>query len=180
VATNNDTHSGTPREVAPGLFMYLPTAWTVPDVEIEGSLYDVEMTLDLTAEGVRPTSVTVTAHEGSPPVSGTTLRALRVWDMARDGILAGVNRGSSSTSHGVTRWAMTLADTTPGLSDDEVARLRLQGPTDETLGWVAYFYNLAGVLGMPPARFVEVNLVVPRTTASKWVRRAREKGLISG
>jgi len=75
---------------------------------------------------------------------------------------------------------VTQFDPVGDLSDEEVARLRKQGPTDETLGWVAYFYNLAGILGLPPAKQVEVSLRVPRTTASKWVRRAKEKGLIDG
>jgi len=127
------------------------------DVELESAFYDVEMTLDMTKEGIRPTSVKVAAQEGGPPVTGTTLRALRVWDLARAAIPSTVSNA---------------------LSDEDVARLRTQGPTDETLGWVAYFYNLAGVLGVPPARQVEIDLGLPRTTASKWVRRAREKGLI--
>jgi hypothetical protein len=66
------------------------------------------------------------------------------------------------------------------LSDQDVAYLRLQGPTDDSLEWVAYFYNLAGVLGLPPARQVEVGLDLPRTTATKWIRRARDKGLLDG
>jgi hypothetical protein len=49
-----------------------------------------------------------------------------------------------------------------------------------TLEWVAFFYNLGRAVGLPPARQVELELNVPRTTASKWVRRAREEGLIHG
>src|ERR1019366_3914696 len=81
-------------EVAPGLFMGLPGVATFEDAELEGALYDVEMTLDMTAEGIRPTSVKVSAQEGSPPVTGTTLRALRVWDLAREAILLGISRGA--------------------------------------------------------------------------------------
>jgi len=176
VSFNSDPRSAISNEVAPGLFMAVPGVAEFEGVDLEGALYDVEMILDMTEEGIRPTSVKVTAQEGSPPVTGTTLRALRVWDLARAAIPEGL-------SHGVrTEQAdgsfVTQFDPVGDLSDEEVARLRKQGPTDETLGWVAYFYNLAGILGLPPAKQVEVSLRVPRTTASKWVRRAKEKGLI--
>jgi hypothetical protein len=36
------------------------------------------------------------------------------------------------------------------------------------------------VLGLPPAKQVELSFEVPRTTASKWVRRARERGFLDG
>ena len=163
-------------EVAPGLFMGLPGVATFEDAELEGALYDVKMTLDMTAEGIRPTSVTVTAQQDSPAVTGTTLRALRVWDLAREAILIGVSRGTrTDTKDG----SFEVGIMGSALPNEEVARLRAQGPTDETLGWVAYFYKLGDVLGLPPAKQVEVSLQLPRTTASKWVRRAREKGLIA-
>ena len=164
-------------EVAPGLFMAVPGLARFTDVELESAFYDVEMTLDMTKEGIRPTSVKVAAQEGSPPVTGTTLRALRVWDLARAAIPLGISRGAQTEQEGGSFVTSTVSNALP---DEDVARLRAQGPTDETLGWVAYFYNLAGVLGLPPAKQVEVSLEVPRTTASKWVRRAREKGLIGG
>ena len=166
-------------EVAPGLFMATPAGVDFNGVELEGALYDVEMILDMTDEGFRPTSVKVTSQAGSPPVTGTTLRALRVWDLARAAIPLGVSRTVQRTEQKDGSF-VTQIEPVDELSDEEVARLRKQGPTEETLGWVAYFYNLAGILGLPPAKQVEVSLKVPRTTASKWVRRAKEKGLIDG
>jgi hypothetical protein len=158
------------REVAPGLVMGLPGQATFTDVELEGTLYRVEMTLDLTAEGIRPTSVCVTSQPGNAPVSGTTLRAVRVWDLAREVIVTNVMPGRGDVPSGGI-------PVTIGQGPD-VSRLRALGPVDETLKWVAYFYNLAGILGLPPAKQVETALGVPRTTASKWVRRARDRGLI--
>lgn len=62
---------------------------------------------------------------------------------------------------------------------DDLAKVcRFQGPTPETLGWVALIYGSAKELGLPPARQVEKDLGLPRTTASKWVRRARQQGFI--
>jgi len=176
VSFNSDPRSAISNEVAPGLF-WAPGVAGFAGVDLEGALYDVEMTLDMTGEGIRPTSVKVTAQEGSPPVTGTTMRALRVWDLARAAIPFGLSQGVQTEQEDGS--FVTQFDPVDGdLSDEDVARLRAQGPTDETLGWVAYFYNLAGILGLPPAKQVEVSLKVPRTTASKWVRRAKEKGLI--
>jgi transposase-like protein len=43
----------------------------------------------------------------------------------------------------------------------------------------AWVYNVASLVGLPPAKKVERELGLPRTTASKWIRRARDMGLIS-
>lgn len=64
------------------------------------------------------------------------------------------------------------------LDDDEIRRLRDQGPTRETLGWVAHTYRLAVVLGDPPTQAVEQSLGLPRSTAGRWVTLARREGLL--
>lgn len=148
-------------EIAEGITIELPASALFDDVEIEGEPHRVTMRLELTTEGIRPTSVTVDGQ--SRPVSGTTLRAVRVWDLAEQAIRLGLDRTSG---------APTV------LSSKKAAQLRASGPQTETLEWVAFFYNLGHAIGLAPARKVELELGVPRTTASKWVRRAREAGLI--
>ncbi len=161
---------------APGLFMHLPGTVTQSDVEIEGALYDVAIVLDRTAEGgVRATAVTVTAHDGSPPVTGTTLRAVRVWDLVQQAILLAAHRGRRKVANEVT----TTEVLTSTLSDADAEQLRLHGPTDKSLEWVAHFYNLAQAVGLPPAKQVQLAIGLPRTTATKWIKRARDKGLLS-
>lgn len=130
----------------------------------------------MTEEGIRPISVQVYAPEGSPPVSGTTLRAVRVWALVQHALTVAVEHGQANMTE--REGHVAIVGRAVELSDEDVARIRAQGPTDESLAVVARFYNLAGVLGLPPAKQVELNLDLPRTTASKWVRRAREKGLL--
>ena len=168
---NEDKHAKL-REVAKGLFMTLPGIGKFEGMPLLGAFYDVEMTVDMTDEGIRATAVKVTAQQGSPPVTGTILRAVRVWDALREVIVLGTRPGSRHERGVLVR--------VEGLSEEKLVALRQQGPTDETLEWVAYFYKLGGVLGLPPAKQVELSFEIPRTTASKWVRRAREKGLIDG
>ncbi len=167
--------SGPPQEVAPGLFMALPGKGKFSGMELDGALYDVEMLFHKTPHGVRPMSVTVTSHDSAVPITGTALRALRVWDAARSAIVHGVDReGYEPTQNHPPGMVMEKW----GLSDQKIEAIRKQGPTSESLEWVAFLYNLAEVLGYPPTKQVETVLGLPRATASNWVRRARDKDLL--
>lgn len=53
------------------------------------------------------------------------------------------------------------------------------GPTTETLRHVAALYRLAVVLGDAPTQRVADTLGVPRSTASRWVTRARDRGYLT-
>jgi hypothetical protein len=128
-----------------------------------GSRYTVHTVVRMTTDGVRPTSVAVEASKGSPPITGTVLRAVKVGELATDAIRLGLTReGGRATV----------------LSKERAQLLRAQGPLSDTLEWVAYLHNRATAVGLSAARQVELELGVPRTTASKWVKRAREAGLI--
>ncbi|WP_341359075.1 hypothetical protein V5H98_15230 [Georgenia sp. M64] len=172
--------------------MRVPVTVLCEGVELEGALYDVALTIDMTDDdGLRPVAVKVAAQKGSPPIASTTLRSVKVGELTREalalvveprarrrtGLVGPHARAIDVAKHGMDPAQHTVT-ITPNLDDEARARLRQQGPTDEALAWVAYFYNLATLLGLPPARHVEVNLGLPRTTASKWVRRARERGLL--
>lgn len=170
--------NGRPVELAPELFMNLPCRATFSDYEADGALVNVTLTLGLTAEGVRPTAVKVADPSAERPISGTTLRAVKVHDLARYAIATAVYRGRPNYIEGRLVSIDELAEARV-LSDEETRRIRAQGPVDESLRWVVDFYNLGLILGLPPARQVELSLGLPRTTASKWIRRAREAGMLN-
>jgi excisionase family DNA binding protein len=151
----------TRHRLAEGIALQLPANAFFHDVELEGGPHRIAMRLEMTSEGVRPTQVTVDGN--ARPVTGTTLREVRVWDLAERAIRLGLSRSGGAPTQ---------------LGDEQAAELRASGPKPETLDWVAFFYNLGSAIGLPAARQVEIGLGVPRTTASKWVRRAREAGLI--
>ena len=162
------------REVAPGVLIALPGTATFEGVNLGGALYKVELGLDMTPAGIRPVSVKVTAAIGGPPVTGTALRAVRVADLARTAIILGALRGrTTATGKGATR-----TDILSPLTDKDIELIRLRGPVRESVEWAAYFYNLGQLAGLPPARQVELSLGLPRSTAAKWVKRARDMGLI--
>lgn len=53
------------------------------------------------------------------------------------------------------------------------------GPTEETLRAVARIYRLAVLLGGPATQQVAISLGVPRSTAGRWVTRARDRGYLT-
>jgi hypothetical protein len=169
---------GPPRAIAPGLYMALPSVMIWKDLELDGQSYDVTVGINMTPYGVRATSLNVSSPSDGVPVTSKTLRALRVWDATRTALINGVSRGSTRTTDTGLE-VMTEVMTMQGApSDEKVAQLRKQGPTDESLEWVAFYYNLAEVLQLPPAKQVEANLGLPSATASRWIKRAKDKGLI--
>jgi len=164
-----------PSEIAPGLFMWLPGTAAFEPVALDGAPYRVELRLDMTPDGIRPVSVTVTAPEGSPPVTGTTLRAVQVQNLTRTGIIQGALRGRSETT---VKDGTSIELLSPSRTEQDIELIRLRGPVRESLEVAAYLYNLAGLIGLHPAKEVERELGLPRTTATKWIRRARDMGLI--
>lgn len=61
------------------------------------------------------------------------------------------------------------------LSEQEAELIRLRGPVASSLEHAARIYN-AAERGLDPARQVELVIGLPRTTVTRWVRRAREAG----
>lgn len=72
------------------------------------------------------------------------------------------------------------------LSVEELANLRSRGPgSEDTLRVVADAYNVAEALGIPVSKHVQRVFssngkldLLPRATASAWIRRAKDQGLI--
>lgn len=131
----------------------------------------------MTPEGIKPVELRLRSDAASPALTSTILRAVKLGELTQQVLLKSVESGDVHSSE----YEITIESHGPvaELSEKEIQRIREQGPTDESLQWAANFYNLGQVLGLPPAKQVEINLGLPRTTASKWVRRAREKGLLA-
>lgn len=165
-----------PRQVAPGLVVKLPVVGHFTNLDIEGNRYNLDLVLDMTSEGIKPVDLRLRPDATAPGLTSTILRALKIGELTQQVLLRSVESGDVHSSD----YEITIDSHGPvaELSEHDIQRIREQGPTDESLQWTANFYNLGQVLGLPPAKQVELNLGLPRTTASKWVRRAREKGLL--
>ncbi|GAB3210943.1 hypothetical protein SAMN02745673_02586 [Marinactinospora thermotolerans DSM 45154] len=53
------------------------------------------------------------------------------------------------------------------------------GPTEEALTWVAYLYRMALIFGHAPVPAVGEALGLPKSTANRWITRARDRGLLT-
>lgn len=164
-ATNNDSHWPRYVEVAAG--MHVPELVQVRD-DSGDYVVEVDVVPDagrLVAQGVR-----VTRKPGGPAVTGEGLRAVQVASLTRRAIGRLLEVSERDGKQAVTKRRK--------LHPDDVPRLRENGPTTETLDWVAHLYRLALVTGEPPTKAVETALDIPRSTAGRWVAAARERGLL--
>ncbi|MDT0309269.1 hypothetical protein RM780_20225 [Streptomyces sp. DSM 44917] len=105
-------------------------------------------------------SLTVTAREGGE-VTGEVLRAVPVATVMRDGVLSALQ-------------SITLLAAGPIPED-----ITEGGPTTRALEWVARLYRMALVLGEPPIPAVAAGLDLPKSTASRWITRARDRGFLT-
>lgn len=136
------------------------------DGDIEGTI-----TWDEDAEEYRVSRLLVTARAGGPPITGTMLRAIPLHSIVR-------------TLVDVTARYLVPTPTPSGgyeirelqTSEQEWDRLGAQGPTPETLDWVARTYLLAKAQLEPPTKAVADTFKVTSRTATYWVKLARERG----
>ena len=54
------------------------------------------------------------------------------------------------------------------------------GPTPDTLELLQLVYGIAALAGQPPMRAVAVELGIPERTATHWITKARNAGLLEG
>ena len=97
------------------------------------------------------------------------MRALRLQEYIQRGL------GSIAQVEGPEGARMPSA-----LGEDEAAAIRAEGPSNvDTLRWVARLYSVAWALHLPPALYVQEQLRLTRPTTSVWLRRARDRGLLT-
>lgn len=119
---------------------------------------------------LRITQMVATSPETAEPVTGETLRKIPVQRLVREVFSDVVSpwQGMSNATRG------PLAS----FRDDLRAHLREAGPVTETLQVVAQVYQAAYVLGDKPAKAVQEAFDVPRPTADRWIRKARDRGFL--
>lgn len=174
-----DLDAMTPVELLPGYFALVPATARLRGVPRAGLNLRIEIEQD--GPRIRPALIGVEADPGEE-VGAADWRKVRPAEAWRDVATRVVERGEPGS---LPDWTETSPSMNP--SQDIVVRLRQQGPTEETLRFVADRYNLARAISVPPALFVQeafsaggVVEHLPRTTATKWIRRARDAGLIRG
>lgn len=138
----------------------IPTVITVTSTDVGG--YDVELRAEYDPDAGRyvARAVQVRAGDGAE-TTGEALRSIPVATILRDGIMSALQT------------TLLLGGERPPADAGKA------GPTTETLRWVARIYRLALLLGGAPTQAVASGLGVPRSTAGRWVTRARDRGLLT-
>jgi hypothetical protein len=119
--------------------------------------------------------LTVKRREDGPPITTEGLREVAINAFVRLAVEARRMRVGPTIREGnKSTWELTWAGP---IALSERARAG-GGPSEEDLRAVADVYQLAYATGAPPAKTVTQRLGLPRSTASRWIRMARERGLL--
>jgi hypothetical protein len=117
----------------------------------------------------------VKRREDGPPITTEGLREIPVAAFLRAAVEANLMRVGPTLHEGKTpTWTLTWAGP---IALSERARAG-GGPSEKDLRAVADVYQIAYVTGGPPTKTVMERLGLPRSTASRWIRMARERGLL--
>lgn len=163
-----------------GLAVIAPSEVHLTEIEPDpGGAFEavegVHFVVDFVDGMLGATKVTVEAREGHK-ITSTDLRDMRVQNWVSNAAARMLKRRRVQADGTV----VLTAGGPYHLTDEEVLKVKAAGPTDESLEVAAEFYEFAKALGRPPAKEVEQQLDLPRTTASNWIRKARERGLLDG
>ncbi len=148
-----------------GELVDLGDGWTVPSgltatLDVLAGC-TVELRASYRPESGRYEADVVTVRRRDVEVTGEILRYVNV---------AGILRNAA---------AAVVLEPFKHLPGPDVRALVALGPTTETLSWVSRWYRLALLLGEPPTQRIAQTLGVPRSTAGRWVTRARDRGLLT-
>lgn len=111
-------------------------------------------------------TMTVNRRNQWSEVNGAALRTIPVQEYVRSLQWAGRIEPSGET----------VPNPFPPERAEEIKR---NGPSDpNSLLWLARIYVVANALSRPPGKAVQEALDMPAPTASVWIRRARDRGLI--
>lgn len=119
--------------------------------------------------------LTVRRRDDGPPITSEGLRQIPVAAFLRLAVEGSLLRVGPTIREGnKSTWKLTP---TGPIALSERARAG-GGPSEDDLRAVADVYQLAHVTGGAPTKTVMERLGLPRSTASRWVRMARERGLL--
>ena len=151
-------------EVARGLLVPSRITATVPGVPP----YDLDLVIEFIDGRFACTSLTARRTESGKPVTGDGIRKIPVAAY----VSAAVREAARQVA---TRSGGEALPVPVGQGARSYSK---RGPVDDTLREVAAVYRLAYVAGEAPLKSVVSAFDIPRSTASRWVAAARDKGFL--
>lgn len=124
--------------------------------------------------------IVATAHRatiGTAEITPTVLRQIRLGEL----LSAAVPYGIAVDFEGKRRSVHNLLATGGRVVPKSLAAIAVAaGPTNDTLGLVHLIYSVAALAATPPMRAVATELGIPERTATHWITKARDAGLLDG
>jgi Family of unknown function (DUF6214) len=141
--------------------------------EIEG-LYRVEFRVVYEDGRFIVDQLTIKRRSDGPPVTTEGIREIPIAAFLRLAVKSNIlNVGPTTRDGNKSSWELTWASPL-ALSE----RTRRTGPTEKDLQTVADVYHVTYATGAAPTKAVMDRLGLPRSTAGRWIRMARERGLL--
>lgn len=138
-----------------------------PDIDVD---LDIKVTYDQYAGRYVADSIHFVRREVGAGVGSVAIRAVPIQEYLR------ALTGTVYYSGYGFRPVMQMPEVLP---DELVAQIKRDGPSDdESLRWVARIYIVAEAFNLPPGQAVREQLQMPTPTASVWIRRARDRGIL--
>lgn len=141
--------------------------------------FDVSLVLVARRGGFDCGEITVRQREGGPMVTGESLRSIALGELVAEGEkhlwtdlpdpTDGLGFGGNSSFHLGTPLSEDIRDCWSAPDPQNV---------DVALRWVADRYVRADATGRPPTKEVQIAFGVSRATASRMVRRSRDRGFL--
>lgn len=142
-------------DVTPNLVTFLPIAATAETDHLRW-----ELVVDVVDDRLACTNLEVKRLDHGPAITSELLRTFPV---------------KRELHRIVSRAGLAAHDPLP--NDKRPAELLANGPTDDALRYVVDVYQLAYACGLNPTKAV-TERGIARSTAERWIRKAREKGML--
>lgn len=113
------------------------------------------------------------------PINGTALRDIKIVEIIQQVLWADAITPSKLTKHGGSALA-DKAGLSIGITREQIHRRRDAGerfkPNNDVLELAATVYEVALLAGKRPVKLIQDDFGIPPSTASHWVKLARDRG----
>jgi hypothetical protein len=138
--------------------------------QVHGEDVELDYSANIVLDGRRYVidDLHIRRRPGGPAVTGELIRKIPVHHIMRRAVVDATEYRENGQVSQIR------------LTDSDLKRIVGNGPTDETLQWVARLYVSGELAGIAPAKNVRSILEIPTSTAGYWIRRAKDRGFLDG
>ncbi|HEY8589544.1 MAG TPA: hypothetical protein VIL55_08330 [Naasia sp.] len=148
---------------------------TAADISVETTIH-VAYSPDFGRYRIAASGHQIVGPDGE--ITPSVLRRIRLGELLAAAVPYCVAVSDDELGHGIVRDLVGASGRLlPKWMADTAAHA---GPTRDTLELVQLAYGVAALAGQPPMQAVAAELGIPTRTATHWIARARQAGLLEG